>query len=133
MTDNPDATPSDAQLRAARRPLREASTLPAECYTSASWHAREVRQIFHREWVVVGRAEQANAPGDYFTATLCGEPIVVVRGRDLHLRAFSNVCRHRGCIVATGSGNTMTLQCPYHRWTYALSGELLATPGRITA
>ncbi len=120
----------DSQLQAARRPLREASTLPASCYTSTEWHAREAERIFRREWVCVGRADQIPEAGDYFTTTLCDDPIIVVRDRGGEPRAYSNVCRHRGCVIATGSGNSKTLQCPYHRWTYALSGELLATPGR---
>lgn len=120
----------EAQFSAARRELREASTLPAGCCTSATWYARESGKIFRREWVCAGRVDQVAVEGDYFTATLCGDPILVVRDKDGAVRAFSNVCRHRGCIVASGNGNSKTLQCPYHRWTYALSGELLATPGR---
>jgi choline monooxygenase len=119
-----------SQLDAARRPLREASTLPTACYTSTEWHEREAERIFRREWVCVGRADQATMAGDYFTAVLCGDPIIVVVDRDGARRAFSNVCRHRGCVIASGAGNAKTLQCPYHRWTYALSGELLAIPGR---
>jgi choline monooxygenase len=118
------------QIEAARKPFLEAGTLPPGCYTSAEWHAQEVAKVFRREWVCVGRAEQVPDAGDYFTMTLCNEPVIVVRDREAGVRAFSNVCRHRGCVVATGSGNSMTLQCPYHRWTYALTGELLATPGR---
>jgi choline monooxygenase len=120
----------ESELHAARRTLREASTLPAGCYTSSIWHQRETERIFRREWVCAGRADQAKAAGDYFTATLCGDPVIVTRDRDGSMRAFSNVCRHRGCVIASGDGNAKTLQCPYHRWTYALSGELLATPGR---
>ncbi|MEJ0019833.1 MAG: aromatic ring-hydroxylating dioxygenase subunit alpha [Acetobacteraceae bacterium] len=122
--------PPEWQVQAAQRPLAEAATLPAACYTSEEWYAREVAQIFHREWICVGRTDQAVEPGDYFTMTLANEPILIVRDRDSGLRAYSNVCRHRGCLIASGSGNAKTLQCPYHRWTYALSGELLATPGR---
>jgi choline monooxygenase len=128
--DPPTVGISASQLRAVQRDLSEASTLPSACYTAQSWYDREVSHIFRREWICVGRTDQAVEPGDYFTATLCDEPILIVRDRDRALRAWFNVCRHRGCVVASGQGNSKTLQCPYHRWTYALSGELLAIPGR---
>jgi choline monooxygenase len=120
----------DDQCRAARLPLEHAATLPAACYTSADWHQQELARIFRREWVCLGRADEAAAPGDYFATTIGNEPILVLRDRANTPRAFSNVCRHRGCVIASGRGNSMTLQCPYHRWTYALTGALLAIPGR---
>jgi choline monooxygenase len=67
-------------------------------------------------------------PGSFFTCVAGATPIVVVRGRDGELRAFVNVCRHRGHEVAQGCGRRETLQCPYHAWTYDLDGSLRAAP-----
>lgn len=121
---------SGDQLRSARLPLAEAATLPAQCYISPEWHQQEIAKIFRREWVCLGREDEVPSPGDYHTTTIGNEPIVVLRDRSNSLRAYSNVCRHRGCLIAAGRGTSMTLQCPYHRWTYALTGELLSIPGR---
>jgi choline monooxygenase len=67
-------------------------------------------------------------PGAFFTCDLGGSPIVVVRDREARLRAFLNVCRHRGSLVCEGEGRRETLQCPYHAWTYELDGSLRAAP-----
>jgi len=66
--------------------------------------------------------------GDFFTARAGRIPVVVARAEDGGTRAFVNVCRHRGSIIADGAGNRKTLQCPYHAWTYGLDGRLLAAP-----
>jgi choline monooxygenase len=113
-----------------RRPIHQASTLQPWCYVSPEWYAREVEAIFRREWLCVGRAEQVPNPGDYLTIELIGEPIIIVRDDEGMVRALSGVCRHRGAVVAQGSGTCRAFQCPYHNWTYSLSGELLGTPGR---
>lgn len=112
------------------QPLVQASTLPGSCYTSTSWYEGELDKIFRREWLCVGRQERIPNAGDYFTISIGPEPVVVVRGRDGIVRAFSNVCRHRGCMVVSGAGNGKALVCPYHNWTYGLTGELISTPGR---
>ncbi|HYE76090.1 MAG TPA: SRPBCC family protein, partial [Blastocatellia bacterium] len=84
--------------------------------------------VFSRTWQLVGRTEQVSKPGDYFTAMIGREPIIVVRRADEKLRALSNVCRHRAGPVATGEGNRKVFQCGYHGWTYTLNGNLLGTP-----
>jgi choline monooxygenase len=110
------------------RDLALASTLPKHLYTSPDVFAIERERIFARTWQPVGPAEQARQTGDFFTAEVAGEPIVVVRDSAGKLRAFFNVCRHRAGAVAEGCGNRKALQCAYHGWTYALDGALLATP-----
>ena len=75
--------------------LAYAETLPSQWYTDPAVLEREKEKIFSRTWQLVGRAEQVARPGDYFTATIADEPLIVVRGADERLRAFSNVCRHR--------------------------------------
>jgi choline monooxygenase len=121
-----------AAFEATQLPLHRGSNLPGVCYTSPEWYQREIEQIFMREWLCVGRANQIPRPGDYVTCDIAGEPVLVVRGNDSVVRAFSNVCRHRASVVASGEGSCRAFRCPYHRWTYDLSGRLLATPGRRT-
>jgi choline monooxygenase len=89
---------------------------------------REQERIFLRSWQYVGHAGQAAEAGSYFTGALGLAPVVVTRARDGELRAFLNVCRHRGFVVAEGSGRRETLQCRYHAWTYGLDGRLKAAP-----
>jgi choline monooxygenase len=108
--------------------LERASTLPSEWYVDRAILEREKAKVFARTWNLVGRMDQVAAPGDYFTATVADEPIIVARGADEKLRAFSNVCRHRAGPVASGEGNRKVFQCGYHGWTYALDGQLLGTP-----
>jgi choline monooxygenase len=118
------------QLKAACRPLDEASTLPGECYTSAAWHRREVDGIFSKEWLCLGREDQIPNAGDYFRIDVVDEPILVVRDASGTVRVLSAVCRHRGTIIVSGEGNCRAFSCPYHSWTYSLQGELVSTPGR---
>jgi choline monooxygenase len=113
---------------ATRRPIREAATLPPYCYWSPEFYAREVERIFLREWLCVGRAEQIPNPGDFFTVELFGRPLIIVRDKSGRIRAHVNSCRHRGTAIAEGEGHCTAFHCPYHNWTYALSGELLGTP-----
>jgi choline monooxygenase len=113
---------------ATRRPIREASTLPPYCYWAPEFYAREEERIFLREWLCVGRAEQVPNTGDFFTTEVCGRPLIIVREKGGGIRAHLNSCRHRGTAIAEGDGHCTAFHCPYHNWTYALSGELLGTP-----
>ncbi len=108
--------------------LTHATTPPAAWYTDARVLAAEQACVFARTWQLVGRAEQVAQAGQYFTALVAAEPIIVARGADEHLRAFSNVCRHRAGPVAEGCGRRKNFQCGYHGWTYALDGRLTGTP-----
>ena len=108
--------------------VNSAETLPPLCYTDPEFYAFEKEAIFDREWLCVGRAAWAKEPGDYFTASQVGEPIVVIRNREGVLQAMSSVCRHRAALVADGHGNARSLRCPYHHWTYSLDGKLVAAP-----
>lgn len=108
--------------------LSRAATLPASWYTDAEVLALEKQKVFGRSWQLVGRVDQVERPGDYFTASIADEPIIVARGADEKLRAFSNVCRHRAGPVAEGGGNRKVFQCGYHGWSYSLEGRLLGTP-----
>jgi phenylpropionate dioxygenase-like ring-hydroxylating dioxygenase large terminal subunit len=103
-------------------------SLPWAWYTDADVLRREGARIFARAWQYVGHTGQVARDGSFFAATAGEIPVVVTRARDGLLRAFVNVCRHRGHVVASGAGERETLQCPYHAWTYALDGSLRAAP-----
>lgn len=103
-------------------------TLPYAWYVDLDVLRREQERIFRGTWQYVGHMGQLGEPGTFFTTALGGLPVVVTRARDGEIRAFLNVCRHRGFPVAAGSGKRATLQCPYHAWTYELDGSLRAAP-----
>jgi phenylpropionate dioxygenase-like ring-hydroxylating dioxygenase large terminal subunit len=96
-----------------------------EVYFSEEILSREIEEIFMKEWLIVGRAEECESPGDYFTHRIGDEPIVVVKEKDGNIQAFANVCRHRGVQVAWNAGNAKYFSCPYHGWVYDTSGRLV--------
>jgi choline monooxygenase len=112
----------------ADRDIARAFTLPAPIYFNSVIYAEEKTKIFFSTWQLVGHVHQAANPGDYFTFDLIGEPLLIVRGDDGHLRGFYNVCRHRAGNPASGCGTRKLFRCGYHGWTYGLDGALLATP-----
>ncbi|MSO48115.1 MAG: Rieske (2Fe-2S) protein, partial [Thermoleophilia bacterium] len=104
--------------------------LPAELYRSPAAYESEIDSVFRRSWACIGRAEHVAEPGAYWATDVAGQNIIVVRDHDGVLRAFHNVCRHRGsllCNAGTGSLKR-AIKCPYHSWAYALDGELIGTP-----
>lgn len=116
-------------------------TLPREAYVAPSVFDAERERIFACEWVLVGREESVAAAGDFLDVDVLGESVLVVRGEEGVLRAFFNVCRHRGCAVVL-RGNVpdeqkgapiaghkdRAIRCPYHSWIYGLDGALRAAP-----
>jgi choline monooxygenase len=112
-----------------QEPLERASTIPAAWYVDEAIAELECRAVFGRTWQVVARADQLQQPGQFVTAELAGEPLVVVRGADGKLRAFYNVCRHHAAAVVTeAQGTASILRCPYHGWSYGLDGALKGAP-----
>src|SRR2546423_12050957 len=107
--------------------LRPGVSLPWTWYTDAEIARHEQERIFRRSWQYAGHTGQA-APGGYFTCRAGDIPIVVTRTADGELRAFLNVCRHRGFELVQGEGRRETIQCGYHAWTYGLDGSLRAAP-----
>ncbi len=106
------------------------ATLPGAYYCDPGVLEKEWEKIFYRSWLYVGREDRLPSPGDYLTFQVGRENILVARGKDDHLRAFYNVCRHRGtrlCADEAGAGRA-TFQCSYHAWTYGLDGSLLGAP-----
>ncbi|MEO1348264.1 MAG: aromatic ring-hydroxylating dioxygenase subunit alpha [Cyanobacteria bacterium J06635_15] len=113
--------------------------LSADAYTSSRYLERERQTVFSNYWVCVGLASDVPNPGDVYPTEVAGMPIVLVRegrrsaqtgDRDQHqLRAFHNVCRHRGLQLVDQPCNVQgNLRCPYHSWTYKLDGTLKSTP-----
>ncbi len=102
--------------------------LPPAAYTDDAMLALELEQVLKRGWITVGHASQLTSAGDYLTFEIVDHPVLVVRGRDDVIRAFSNVCPHRSAIIASGSGNRTVFRCPYHAWTYDPSGKLVGAP-----
>ncbi|MGD9764464.1 MAG: aromatic ring-hydroxylating dioxygenase subunit alpha [Candidatus Binatia bacterium] len=107
----------------------EWQSLPPHAFRSPEIFELEKEKIFRAGWVLIGRADQVSKPGDYLTADVVGEPLVMLRDRDGELRVLSRVCRHRWMEVCTGSGNAKWLTCPYHAWVYNLDGTLRGAPG----
>ncbi|MCM8745840.1 aromatic ring-hydroxylating dioxygenase subunit alpha [Thermomicrobium sp. CFH 73360] len=106
-------------------------TLPGRFYWDPDLYRSESEEIFARLWMCVGLAASLPQPGDFLTTEVAGEPLLVVRGQDRELRAFLNVCRHRGARLCTEPCGHLTghvIQCPYHAWSYALDGRLIGAP-----
>jgi len=97
-------------------------------YTDAERLADEQRVLFRKYPLVMGFASDWPAPGSFSTDDHAGLPVLIVRGRDNKLRAFLNVCRHRGAKVAQGCGKARLFSCPYHAWTYDLAGQVTGIP-----
>jgi choline monooxygenase len=122
-----------ATYEGVRRPLLEAETLPVGCYTSEEFFRREVDTVFMKVWNFIGRLDYIPKPGDYYTVTFAGVPLLIVRGDDGGVQAFVNSCRHRGAKVASGKGNAFAFKCPYHGWVYNRKGQLTGCPGMDSA
>src|ERR1044071_9502758 len=106
-----------------------AETLPQRYFVSQEFFSEELQRIFAANWVLVGHQSQLAEPGDYFLAEVAGESLIVTKDQRSTIRAFYNVCRHRGArLCEEQSGRASAIQCPYHAWTYALDGRLLGTP-----
>jgi len=103
--------------------------LPAEAYTSVRFLKRERETVFSQYWVCVGLASDAPQPGDVYPTEVAGMPIALVRDRAGTLRAFHNLCSHRGLQLVNAPCNVQGhLRCPYHSWAYKLDGTLKSTP-----
>lgn len=104
--------------------------MPRALYQTDALYAEELRRIWEAGWLFAGFAIELPNPGDYITLAVGQAPILVLRGDDGEVRAFHNVCRHRGTqLCRAESGHVRTVVCPYHSWTYARSGELRTCNG----
>jgi len=120
----------------ARLPRREADdqedlSLPGWVYYDPEYFRVEMARLIRPSWQIVCHASDIPGTGDWRTLEILGESIIVIRGDDGMARAFANVCRHRGSRLVDGeAGCAKRLTCPYHAWTYAADGRLLAVPAR---
>jgi choline monooxygenase len=110
-------------------PLERAHTIPGFWYSDLEIYAAECKAVFGGTWQAAGRHDQLAEAGDFVTADIAGEPVLIARDQDGVLRAFSNVCRHRAAqVVNLPSGKATRFRCRYHGWTYDLAGRLRGTP-----
>jgi nitrite reductase/ring-hydroxylating ferredoxin subunit len=117
-----------------RKPLSQASTMPRHCYTSRVWYRQELQRVFLPSWTFMGRTDEVTEAGSYLTLdTAWAGSVLVLRGNDGELRAFANVCRHRGAKLLSQSKGIVKskigITCPYHAWLYSLEGDLKSAPG----
>jgi glycine betaine catabolism A len=117
-------------FRAVDRPLTQAATLPGPLFTDPDVFNREMARLFRKSWQCVGREDELATPGSFRTVEVAGSGVLLLRNADGELRAFHNVCRHRGTrLVEKAEGTDLKrLTCPYHAWTYDLNGRLLGAP-----
>jgi choline monooxygenase len=120
----PRLSPSDLELP----PIERAYTIPSKWYVEPSFHALDLEAVLGGSWHLVGAESQIPGPGDRMVSEAAGNPIVTVRDETGEVRAFYNICRHRGGPVATCDGTGRVLQCQYHGWTYGLDGSLRGMP-----
>ena len=120
MTGEPGPSADAGRLRAA----------PQSVYTDAALLEREQEAVFDREWVFIARAGAVPDAGDYLTAKVGRRPVFIVRQKDGTIRAFANFCLHRYARLLGGCGNASRIVCPYHSWTYDISGSLIGVTER---
>jgi phenylpropionate dioxygenase-like ring-hydroxylating dioxygenase large terminal subunit len=121
------AEAADRQIFSDERP----ATVPASHYTSPAHFEREREAVFRRLPALVGHESELKNPGDVLPVEVGGVPLVLVRGADGQVRAFRNACRHRGTrLVRTPACGLKAMVCPYHAWTYDLTGKLTHVPHR---
>jgi Rieske 2Fe-2S family protein len=107
--------------------------LPAEAYFDARHHELELRRIWHRNWIYVGRSSDIRAPRAFLTFDLGDQNLLLVRDEDEVLQGFHNTCRHRGAALCTGDAGILrsgAIVCPYHAWSYTLQGALVRTSSK---
>ena len=102
-------------------------SLEQRFYIDPEIYALELERIVTRNWIFAGHQSQLAVPGDYLTLNVANESAIVVRNKKGDIKAFANVCRHRGSIVCLEkSGHVRKFQCPYHGWMYDTDGKLVA-------
>ena len=104
----------------------QASSLPAVAYYSQAILDEEITNLFHTNWLGLGRADRFIQPGQFETMEIAGVPVLLINDRGGKLHAFNNACRHRGARLLDGEGKCRTIRCPFHGWTYNTNGECAA-------
>ena len=127
MTRTVDYTAAETYA-ALRRGVEQAVTLIPDAYRSEEFFEIERERVWSKSWVTVGYATDIPRAGDILVEEVAGQSILVLRDRELGLRAYHNVCRHRGSRLVAENSNCKVIRCPYHGWGYGLDGQLLGTP-----
>ncbi len=130
MTQHPETRPETAGL--VNSPLSTPMLQPWEVYDQELFDL-EMLRVFARSWIWLGDTEDLRQPGDYVTATIGSQPVLVVRTASGEIKGFLNNCRHRASSVVTAPGGNCgsSMVCPYHNWAYNLDGELIGIPDRV--
>jgi choline monooxygenase len=110
------------------KPVAEGSGLPNLCYTRSEFYRLEQQTVFRNNWVFAAFAHQIEQVGDMHPVEVAGQPVVLVKSDKDEIRAFHNVCRHRGAKLVNDNRNRKKIVCPNHSWSYDLSGKLIARP-----
>jgi len=104
---------------------QEHLSLPADFYQNPALYAADLDAVFYQSWIYAGHISQITEPGQFFTVEFGNESVIVARAKDNNIRAFANVCRHRGSKVCLEKqGKVSSFVCPYHAWSYELDGRL---------
>ena len=111
-----------------KRPVEEASSLPAACYHNEEIFQSEIESIFYKGWLGLGRADRFKESGQYETMDIADVSVILIKDRDEKLHAFNNACRHRGARLLEGDGKCRAIRCPFHCWNYSVDGKLVAAP-----
>jgi Rieske 2Fe-2S family protein len=120
--------PTRNDVRIALDACKRGHALPGAFYNDDAIFEADIEAVFYREWLFAAPECELPKPGDYITLTIHKAPIIVLRDHDGEIRAFHNSCRHRGSRLCDKSrGHSGRLVCPYHQWTYELTGDLIAT------
>lgn len=115
-------------------PRERSESLPAAAYRDPDFADFEKREIYCKEWISLCHVSQLTKPGDFVRVDLADEPLLVIRGKDDAVRVLSRTCRHRGMDVMPSGfghpdeGNRRVILCPYHLWSYELTGKLVGAP-----
>ncbi len=121
--------PRRTATRAMPLDIGASRSLPGWAYIDTTVWRAEKQAIFYRHWHYVCHQSMLDAPGKYVTTAIRDQELFLTHGHDGEIRAFYNVCAHRGHPLVEGTGSAQRLVCPYHAWTYDLTGRLVGAPG----
>ena len=128
-THAPLATILKKLQQAAGEDFQQAHPIPADANHSAEFLDHELRHVFSKDWVCIGREDELPEYGDYLTDEIAGAPVMAVRQQDGQIKGFINACAHRfACLLPNQRGSSKRFTCRYHAWTYDCNGDLLRAP-----
>ncbi len=117
------------KIKAVNKNIDKAHGLPNECYTDLDYLSIERKKIFENKWVVIGVGSSIPNIGDAKPFDLLGIPLIILRDKNNKIKVFHNVCSHRGYKILKEKCKVKNvIRCPYHSWSYDMSGKLIATP-----